>query len=238
MVPTNQIVWVQVKMIHTPVCGEPQKLPLPDDISFLFLKNVGKTKMTAATVTDPSKVVASGEGLTFGYINHSIEAMIDTRGAGPGGQRRAESQGNLGCSVWRLGLTVRIVRAGSLTHELGKGVWVRKCRQSACFGPSEASAQCLVQRDVIRLGCFGASVVGERTQARACQNTRTILTPGDTNYMSLHVERVFETRSGNIKFLSTFSHDSTIQTQDPISEHSVVCFSTITNGNKPSQSSS
>ena len=40
--------------------------------------------MSSTTVTDPSKVQVSGEGLHFGYINHNIEALIDTRGAGPG----------------------------------------------------------------------------------------------------------------------------------------------------------
>ena len=40
--------------------------------------------MSSTTITDPSKVQVSGEGLHFGYINHNIEALIDTRGAGPG----------------------------------------------------------------------------------------------------------------------------------------------------------
>ena len=33
---------------------------------------------------DPSKVVCSGDGLVFGYIDHSIRAQIDTTRAGPG----------------------------------------------------------------------------------------------------------------------------------------------------------
>ena len=40
--------------------------------------------MSSAMVTDPSKVQVNGDGLHFGYINHNIEALIDTRGAGPG----------------------------------------------------------------------------------------------------------------------------------------------------------
>ena len=33
---------------------------------------------------DPSKVVCSGDGLVFGFINHPIRAHIDTTRAGPG----------------------------------------------------------------------------------------------------------------------------------------------------------
>jgi len=34
--------------------------------------------------TDPSLVECSGDGLSFGYVNLPIEAVIDTRNAGPG----------------------------------------------------------------------------------------------------------------------------------------------------------
>ena len=36
---------------------------------------------------DPSKVVCSGDGLVFGFINHPIRAHIDTTRAGPGEER-------------------------------------------------------------------------------------------------------------------------------------------------------
>ena len=36
------------------------------------------------TSSDASKVVCTGDGLLFGYINHPIRANIDTSGAGPG----------------------------------------------------------------------------------------------------------------------------------------------------------
>lgn len=40
--------------------------------------------MTSSQSTDPDRVVCSGKGLTFGYINLPIESFIDTRNAGPG----------------------------------------------------------------------------------------------------------------------------------------------------------
>ena len=45
------------------------------------VRNITSHNMTSS---DASKVVCTGDGLLFGYINHPIRANIDTSGAGPG----------------------------------------------------------------------------------------------------------------------------------------------------------
>lgn len=54
-----------------------------DDIA--YLNSTQRSDLdTMAMHADPNKVVVSGQGLNFGYINRPIECLIDTTKAGPG----------------------------------------------------------------------------------------------------------------------------------------------------------